>query len=180
MTCKSASPDNACCSRADKEVFSSVWSLSLRGDADHAITASKTERDGWIAAGWHEICAPFPNPTTFCVNEALLDGRTSPFIIYNAPNISSLAPTRPLLRCVDAITGAHSFTTSSGGCEADGGGRDDGIIGHVASVPGGEMLRALRRCRVNPDSVNSSTSRMHALDLHCDHPDGDAILGYVR
>ena len=40
---------------------------------------------------------------------------------------------------------------------------------------GGEMLRALRRCKGAGGRV------MHSLDLYCDEPDGDgAPLGFVR
>ena len=176
-TCASAgvAPSDACCSRADKEVFASVWSLSLRGGDDAALTASRAERAALLAAGWAEVCAPVANPTVFCVDRAAADGRDGPFIVYSAAGASPLGPTRPLLRCRDAASGAHSFTTRPA-CE--GGGAADGVLGHVATVRGGEMLRALRRC-VSAGG-NASTARSHALDLACDQPDGGEVLGFVR
>ena len=48
-------------------------------------------------------------------------------------------------------------------------------IGHIATSRGGEMLRALRRCK------GDGARRMHSLDLLCDVADGDgAPLGFVR
>jgi len=177
-TCASAgvAPDDACCSRADKEVFASVWSLALRGGRDdHVLTASRAERTALVAAGWAEVCAPVANPSVFCVDKTATDGRDGPFIVYNVAGASPLGPTRPLTRCVDAASGAHSFTTREA-CE--GSGRADGVLGHVATVRGGEMLRALRRCI---SAGGNATARMHALDLACDQPDGDGeVLGFVR
>jgi hypothetical protein len=175
-TCASAgvAPNDACCSRADKEVFASIWSLSLQGRDDHVLTALRAERAALTAAGWAEVCAPIANPAVFCVDKAAADGRNGPFIVYNAAGASPLGPTRPLTRCIDAASGAHSFTTSAA-CE--GSGRADGVLGHVATVRGGEMLRALRRCL---SAGGNATARSHALDLACDQPDGDEVLGYVR
>ena len=195
-TCASAPPEDACCSRADKEVFRSVWSLALPAGGsgggggalegggappplvrDHVLAGSRTERDALLARGWAEVCAPISAPTAFCVDRAATDGRDGPFIVYAAAGASPLGPTRPLLRCVDAATGAHSFTTAPAGC-AGGGGEP---LGFVATVRGGEMLRALRRCRGAPGAPNASAARFHALDLECDTPDGDgAVLGFVR
>ena len=174
-TCASAgvAPDDACCSRADKEVFTSVWSLALRGGDDRALTASRAERAALLEAGWSEVCAPIANPTVFCVDAASRDGRDGPFIVYSAAGASPLGPTRPLTRCVDPATGAHSFTTRAA-CER--GGRADGVLGHVATVRGGEMLRALRRCGT---AGGNASARGHALDLACDEGDG-GVLGYVR
>jgi hypothetical protein len=176
-TCASGgvAPSDACCSRADKEVFASVWSLTLLGGDDRVLTASRAERAALTAAGWAEVCAPLANPTVFCVDRAAADGRDGPFIVYRAAGASPLGPTRPLLRCTDAASGAHSFTTR-GACE--GGGRADGVLGHVATVRGGEMLRALRRC---VSAGGNATARSHALDLACDQPDGGGeVLGFVR
>ena len=175
-TCAGAAADDACCTRADKEVFASVWALRLGADADRLLTASRAERDARVAAGWAEACAAVNHPATFCVDTANPDGRDGPFIVYNQPGASPLGPTAPLTRCVDPATGAHSFTTAPGGCGPAG--ADDGVLGHVATVRGGEMLRALRRCRVAPGPGNATT-RLHALDLPCDLPDGD-VLGFVR
>jgi hypothetical protein len=84
------------------------------------------------------------------------------------------------VRCVDAATGAHAFATAPAGCDDVGGGAPT-LLGHVAAVRGGEMLRALRRCRGPPGAPNASYARYHALDIPCDHPDGDgAVLGFVR
>ena len=48
-------------------------------------------------------------------------------------------------------------------------------IADIAKARGGEMLRALRRCKGADGRV------MHSLDLYCDEPDGDgAPLGFVR
>ena len=48
-------------------------------------------------------------------------------------------------------------------------------IADIAKARGGEMLRALRRCKGAGGRV------MHSLDLYCDEPDGDgAPLGFVR
>lgn len=175
-TCEGAANDDTCCTRADKEVFAAVWSLALGPDADRLLTASEAERNSFLAAGWREACATVSHPSTFCVDTADPDGRDGPFIVYNQAGVSQLGPTAPLTRCVDPASGAHSFTTSPGGCGPLG--ADDGVLGHVATVRGGEMLRALRRCRVAGGGGNAS-ARLHALDLPCDSPDGD-VLGYVR
>jgi len=186
-TCASAPPADACCSRADKEVFRSVWSLALPGGGgggaparDHMLAGSRAERDARLAAGWAEVCAPLGRPSVFCVDHGVADGRDGPFIVFSDAGASPLGPTRPLMRCVDAATGAHSFTTAPGGCAA-GGAADDALLGHVATVRGGEMLRALRRCRAAPGAGNASAARFHALDLPCDAPDGGGeVLGFVR
>jgi hypothetical protein len=102
-------------------------------------------------------------------------------------------PTRPLYRCFAASslraneTGSHAvgwaarrgavtghFFSTDAQCE--GGGSSGVLLGHVAVRRGGEMLRALRRCR------SWSPGRLtHALDLHCDVPDGNGLpLGFVR
>ena len=54
------------------------------------------------------------------------------------------------------------------------------LLGHVATARGGEMLRALRRCRGAPGSPNASYARFHALDLPCDEAGGGGVLGFVR
>ena len=188
-TCAGAPPGDACCSRADKEVFRSVWSLALPAGGgggggaaparDHVLAGSRDERDALLAAGWAEVCAPVSAPRTFCVDLGNADGRDGPFVVYSAAGASPLGPTRPLLRCVDAATGAHSFTTAPEGCAEVGGGAAT-LLGHVATARGGEMLRALRRCRGAPGSPNASYARFHALDMPCDEPDGAAVLGFVR
>lgn len=191
-TCVGAPPGDACCSRDDKEVFRSVWSLVLPSSGsspsgsgapptpprDHMLAGSRAERDALLTAGWVEVCSPISHPSTFCVDKTATDGRDGPFVVYSSAGASPLGPTRPLLRCVDTASGAHSFTTAPA---CDAGTTLDVLLGHVATTRGGEMLRALRRCRGAPGTANASATRFHSCDLDCDVPDdGGGVMGFVR
>ena len=167
-----------CCSRADKLVFSSVWSLARVDGSDHLLTALAGERAALVAGGaWAERCSPIANPTAFCVDGAEPDGRDGPFMIYNSSTAGDAVgvSTRALYRCL-APSAAHFFSTDAA-CE--GAGARESTLGWIAATPGREMLRALRRCRAS--AAPGDARRFHALDLPCDVPDGDgAPLGYVR
>ena len=79
---------------------------------------------------------------------------------------------RALYRCSSndkAITG--NFLSIDSSCESNG--TAEAILGYVAISRGGEMLRALYRCR------SRLGGRSHSLDLHCDLADGGP-LGFVR
>ena len=57
----------------------------------------------------------------------------------------------------------------------------DQQLGYIATRRGGEMLRALYRCKGKIGSGGEQVTT-HALDLMCDDPDGgDRVpLGFVR
>jgi hypothetical protein len=180
LTCADA-PTAPCCTRADKEVFASVWSLHNAGAGESLLTADAGERAALVAGGaWTEKCSAIANPTAFCVNTSEKDGRAGPFILYNnatveAPQYAGAPPlaTVPLERCITAA-GIHFFSTDAA-CE--GLGKRESTLGWMAARPGVEMLRPLRRCR-----EGASGEYTHALDLHCTTPDADmpGVLGYVR
>jgi len=157
-----------CCTTADKEVFANVWSLSTQDGNDSLLSNSHTEVKALLNQGWAEHCNPVSGPTVFCVNVSLLDGREGPFMLYNQPVSDN--PTRPLYRCL-APDGYHFFSIDTA-CDKQG--EMESVLGYIATKRGGEMLRALRRCK------GLGGRRMHALDLLCDTPDGDAPLGFVR
>eukprot|EP01065_Artemidia_motanka_P027622 TRINITY_DN32827_c0_g1_i1.p1 TRINITY_DN32827_c0_g1~~TRINITY_DN32827_c0_g1_i1.p1 ORF type:complete len:593 (+),score=189.86 TRINITY_DN32827_c0_g1_i1:65-1780(+) len=164
------SAGSACCSTADKDVFGNVWSLRLRSGGDALLTNSSTEKDALVKAGaWSEVCHPIAGPSVFCVDSSNTDGRSGPFMLYSVQQTGS----RPLYRC---YTGSQHYFSLQPDCE---GATTEGVLGFVAGARGGEMLRALRRCRDNTTGVHT-----HSLDLNCDHPDGaspgDLLLGYVR
>ena len=82
-----------------------------------------------------------------------------------------------LLRCKRKQTGLHFFSTDAS-CE---GHVVDQQLGYIATKRGGEMLRALYRCKgKTPPGGEQVTT--HALDLMCDEPDGGnhVPLGFVR
>jgi hypothetical protein len=177
-TCAGA-PLEACCTRADKEVWGNVWSLRRADGGDFLVTALRGERDALVAGGaWAEQCSPIPNPTAFCVNTRDPDGRSGPFMLYNASGVEhprgdgSPFPTAPLFRC---FTGAHHFLSRDPACE---GATTESAVGWVSLQRGWETLRALRRCL----AAAGSAARLHALDLPCDVPDPAApgVLGFVR
>jgi hypothetical protein len=178
-TCAQAAPGEACCTRADKEVFANAWSLRRVDGSDFLVTPLRAERDALVAGGaWAEQCSPIPNPTAFCVDGGEPDGRSGPFILYNAPHVDhprgdgAPFPTAPLFRC---YTGAHHFFSRDPACE---GATTESIIGYVSLQRGWETLRALRRCL----AAAGSAARLHALDLPCDvaDPAAPGVLGFVR
>ena len=159
-----------CCTTEDKEVFANVWSLRSTDGTNSMLSSDQAEVKRLSAAGggFVEQCNPVPGPTAFCVNASLVDGREGPFMVYSKPVPDN--PTRPLYRCKGK---AGHFFSADQACE--GSGTMEHVLGHVAKSPGGEMLRALRRCK------GAGGRRMHALDLRCDEPDGGSEpLGYVR
>ena len=83
-------------------------------------------------------------------------------------------PTRPLYRYQQPDGDKkHFFSVDE---KYEGKGTNQRVLGHVAKARGGEMLRALRRCK---DSKGGR--RMHSLDLLCDVVDGDGEpLGFMR
>lgn len=177
-----ASPDEPCCTRADKEVFSSIWSLRNAGAGDSLLTALAAERAALVSGGaWAERCSAIPNPTAFCVDGAEKDGRAGPFLLYNAADVEGPqhpgappVPTTPLHRCITAAPAQQHFFSTDAACE--GLGARESTLGFMAARPGVEFVRALRRCKVGAEYF-------HALDLPCDSADprvGDAPLGYVR
>lgn len=182
-TCSdAAASDEPCCTRADKAVFGNVWALRRRDNGDSLLTTSPAEVAALTTAGgdWDQCCNPVPGPSVFCVNTSLIDAREAPFMLYNVtvPDVE----TRPLLRCITA-KGLHFFSVDPA-CEDLG--SVESTLGHVATARGGEMLRALRRCRSSEEGAESSSSsssghRWHSLDLLCDTPDGNGeVLGFVR
>lgn len=179
LTCADK-PQSLCCTRADKEVFANVWSLRRKDNSDALLTQLVGERAALVSGGsWVERCSPIAAPTAFCIDGREVDGRDGPFMVYNSSSVSDprgsswgALPVRALFRC---ITGAeqHFFSTDAS-CE--GVGTLESTLGWMATTPGLEMLRALRRCS-GPGGV-----RFHALDLACDSPDPTklGILGFVR
>lgn len=174
-----AAPEEACCTRGDKEVFANVWSLRRTDGSDFLVTPLVGERDALVAGGsWVEACSPIPNPTAFCVEPREPDGRSGPFMLYNQSAVEhprgdgAPFPTAPLFRC---YTGAHHFLSRDAACE---GAATESVVGWVSMQRGWETLRALRRCLAAPGSA----ARLHALDLPCDVADPAApeILGFVR
>ena len=137
------------------------------------LTSNATERALLITrGGYTELCSPIPNPSAFCVDSHIQDGRPGPFMVYNSADVG--LPVVALHRCRDHITRAR-FVSTDPACE---GGAHEAVLGFGARRPGLEMLRALRRCLVK----DSLSLRTHALDLPCDVPDPSAplILAYVR
>jgi hypothetical protein len=171
LTCADVQ-DEPCCTRDDKLVFGNVWSMARKDGSDYLLTNSLAERNALTAGGaWREQCSPIANPSAFCVDPSEKDGRAGPFILYNTSAITTVS-TRPLFRCSDAAGEVHFFSIDPA-CE---GGFVQGTLGYIATRPGLEMLRALRRCK-----GTTAGTRFHALDLACDSPDGDGTpLGYVR
>eukprot|EP00043_Microstomoeca_roanoka_P010142 m.96594 g.96594 ORF g.96594 m.96594 type:complete len:588 (+) comp14801_c1_seq1:91-1854(+) len=164
LTCAN-SPASACCSTEDKEIWANIWSLSL--GQDNLLTPNEAERDALVNQGWQEVCSPIVGPSVFCVDTSNPDGRNGPFLLYN----QSSAITKPIYRCYDPSRGLHSVSDDS---SCPGLGHMEMILGYAARGPGGETLRALRRCR-----STTTTAYTHALDLECDTNDSP-ILGYVR
>jgi len=161
------SPDEACCTVKDKEVFVNVWSLIAPGGVDNLLTHDANERQVLVSSGWRELCSPIVGPSLFCVNTSDTDGRSGPFIIYdvNTPQPKTI----PLYRCIFPTTKKHFFSIDSK-CEGQ---QTEAPLGYIATERGGETLRALRRCKT------PSGGHVHALDLECDIPD-TGVLGFVR
>jgi hypothetical protein len=172
-----------CCTTEDKEVFANVWSFMREDSTDALLTHNQTEARALHqnGSGWVQQCNPVPGPTVFCVKTTLVDARAGPFMIYSKPvpdtTLSQGGTTRPLLRCKRKQTGLHFFSTDTS-CEGQ---VVDQQLGYVATRRGGEMLRALYRCKGKTPS-DSEQVTTHALDLMCDEPDGgDSVpLGFVR
>eukprot|EP00656_Telonema_subtile_P039810 TRINITY_DN44893_c0_g1_i1.p1 TRINITY_DN44893_c0_g1~~TRINITY_DN44893_c0_g1_i1.p1 ORF type:complete len:565 (-),score=82.69 TRINITY_DN44893_c0_g1_i1:187-1881(-) len=157
-----------CCNPADTHVFSNVWSLESTNSADALVTDDQGEKNALVGSGaWVEKCNPVPGSTVFCVNTSLVDARDGPFMIYNQPVAHN--PTRALYRCI-TVGGQHFFSINVA-CESLG--KLERIMGYIATAPGGEMLRGLRRCKA------ADGHRLHALDLPCDQADSE-VLGFVR
>jgi hypothetical protein len=180
ITCTDAPSDNLCCSRADKLVWNNAWSLYEKNGADALVTVNASERSAFLSSGWLERCHPIAAPTAFCVDTsgAISDGSDGPFMLYNTP--AALPPPSgtllsmpiPLFRCKSTGGGFHYLSTNA---DCEGFGSAETELGWVADRPGGEALRALRRCHgAAPDSWT------HSLDVLCDHPDLSAPLGWVR
>ena len=165
-----------CCTTADKQVFANAWSFSRVGGAGGSTWTTNHSEAAALKANrtaWTENCNPVPGSAVFCTNTSLVDAREGPFMLYSVPVADN--PTRPLYRCRSeqgAIAG--HFLSVDDAC--DGLGQVDVTLGHIAVSRGGEMLRALRRCK----SGSNAQLRTHALDLPCDLPDGSAPLGFVR
>ena len=176
-----AAPASPCCTRADKEIFTSVWALARTDGSDYLLTALAGERAALVAGGgWKESCSAIPNPTAFCVDGGERDGSAGPFIAYNASRVPhprgdafGALPTAPLYRCFAA--GRH-FVSRDAQCE--GAGAAERVLAWVALAPGWEALRALRRCLASA----AGPATVHALDVDCAFPDPAApgVLGYVR
>ena len=179
-TCAAAAAGEPCCSRADKEVFAAIWSLRNAGAGDSLLTALAGERAALLATGaWAERCSAIANPTAFCVSTSDADGSAGPFLLYNAAVVEGHAfagappvATVAVQRCV-TTAGRHFFSIDAA-CE--GLGAAESVLGWAAQRPGGEMLRALRRCG------GGGGEWYHALDVNCTVPDAafPAPLGYVR
>lgn len=89
-------PAEACCTRADTEVFANIWSLSKPNES--LLTNSAAEVAVLTSEGWIQRCNPIPGPSVFCVNTSLEDGRQGPFMLYNTTLKDTM--TRPLFRCI--------------------------------------------------------------------------------
>lgn len=179
-TCATAPAGNLCCSRGEKEVWNNVWSLVKADGSDYMLTNNATERAGLVkGGGWKELCSAIPNPTAFCVNTSIADGRDGPFMLYNtasalpAPSGNHKVHTVPVYRCL--TSGGQHFISGDAGCE--GKGTSDQLIGYASNTPGSETLRALYRCTTG---TPADGIRFHALDVACDHRDATPVLGYVR
>jgi hypothetical protein len=159
-----------CCTTADKAVFANIWSLRLPLVGDQLLTASQAERAALLAQGWQEVCTPFQDPSDFCVDSSLKEGRYGPFILYNT---SSAAPSQALYRCYNADARHHLMSTAP---DCEGLGNPESILGYIATARGKEMLRGLWRCRT------PSGGYTHALDLPCDPGMANSTveLGFVR
>ncbi|EDQ91439.1 uncharacterized protein MONBRDRAFT_36118 [Monosiga brevicollis MX1] len=163
-----AAPTDLCCTRADKEVFANVWSLShASGNVyDTVLTTNAAEVSALETDGWAENCSPISGPSVFCVDTSLTDGRNGPFILYN----QQLPNTIPLYRCNEPQQTHHHISTDP---NCDGDGAVESTLGFIAQQRGGETLRGLYRCKTPQGGY------AHSLDLPCDTPDGP-VLGYVR
>ena len=174
---KCTDPDAAaelCCTTVDKQIFANVWSFSRDDGSDYTWTSNRSEAASLAAnrTGWKENCNPVPGSAVFCTDTELTDARQGPFMLYSQ-SVNDTA-TRPLFRCWSeqgAITG--HFLSTDETCE--GRGKPELTLGHVAVSRGGEMLRALRRCK-----NRFPGRRTHSLDLACDMPDDPTPLGFVR
>jgi hypothetical protein len=137
------------------------------------VTSNATERAELVKEKkYTELCAAIPNPSAFCVDGAIKDGRNGPFMVYNTSDVG--VAVTPLHRCM-ATGKLHShFISTDQQCEGEG--RLEAVIGYGTVTPGLEMLRALRRC------ITAEGIRSHALDLACDTPDPafPQVLAYVR
>jgi len=177
QTCADA-PQSLCCTRQDKEVWSSVWSMARKDGGDFLLTALQSERQALLAGGgWTEQCHAIGNPTAFCVDGRLMDGRSGPFILFNSQEIpdyaqGGLLDLRPLYRCITSGSPQMHYISVDPACE---GGTAESVLGFMQARPGREMVRALTRCK----AAVAGGARFHSLDLACDSPDGP-VLGYVR
>jgi hypothetical protein len=179
LTC-AAAPDELCCTRADKEVFANVWSLTRKDGSDSLLTPLLGERNALVAGGvYQEVCSAIASPSAFCVDPSEKDGRNGPFMLFNVSDPADYVnggaiATTALFRCITAATpGVHFFSVDPA-CE---GATTESRIGFMAQRPGREMLRGLHRC------AGAGGTFFHALDLACDAPDpkaGAKPLGYVR
>ena len=175
LTCATLGPGNAtnaCCSRADKDIFANAWSLVSKDGSDFYVSSSGSEKVALVANGSYvELCSAIPNPSAFCVDTQEKDGRQGPFMLYSTPDVGTHIPTNPIYQCRNKQ--GHNYLSNRSDCE---GGVVVGVLGHAAQRGGLEMLRALRRC------LSVAGTPTHALDLPCVAPDPTAptVLGYVR
>ena len=171
LTCTAASAAaSACCTTADKHVYANAWSLVDSTSGDAIVTSSAEEMKQLLTKpGWSQRCHSITGPSVFCVNTTIRDGRDGPFMLFN--DSTAITNPRPLNRCVTGGGAPAHFLSADTRCE--GLGTIDRLIGHMASTPGGDTLRALRRC----DGASPGTYT-HALDLDCDVT--QPVLGYVR
>lgn len=167
-TCRDE-PMSPCCSLEDKHVFGNVWSLTAPGGIDNLATTDENEKDVLVQQGWKENCSPITGPSVFCVDGSESDGRNGPFLLFN----TSLPDTRSLYRCITPET--KHFMSTDAQCE---GAKTESLMGYIATAPGNDTVRALRRCR-STATTGSDTVYFHALDLACDINDS-LILGWVR
>ena len=161
-----AAPTSLCCTTGDKAIWSNAWAVTNPSSGDSLVTVDRQELQALVHEGWREVCSPIVGPSVFCVNTSNPDGRSGPFLLYSKQQAGS----KPLYRCYDAASGHHAISDDA---QCTGLGHTESLLGFAAAGPGGETLRALRRCRT------PSGAYTHALDLPCDVNDSH-VLGFVR
>jgi hypothetical protein len=151
-------------------VYANAWSLGETHSGDSLVTSSADERDALLRLpGWREVCHSIAGPSVFCVNASIVDGRNGPFMLFN--DSAAVPRAIQLYRCVTGGASRAHFLSTDPTCE--GLGSKDRFIGYMADAPGGDTLRALRRC---PGATPGTYT--HALDLDCDVP--QTVMGFVR
>ena len=189
---KSSSCDDSC--SAVGVPPPSKYCVPIEETVDCVLTNSAAEKDSLLQqTNWSELCAGTAGSSVFCSGSP--DGRQGPFMAYSTP--AAVPGAIPLYRCCNTTAAAHLGGAPEGGAHATllGGlptcaahflsalatcenqGQQEQLVGWMAPTRGGEMLRALRRCRIK----GIPGAATHALDLPCLYSTGDdLLLGFVR